>query len=85
MTALNCRLCAFAFVPSHSPCWFSASTVLDMLESFRSYCFQEKWASVVVNMLLEGITPFAGRRNGYHEEPRGPSSWAARASGAHRS
>jgi hypothetical protein len=72
MSAVSCHLCAFAFVPSHSTCWFSASTVLDRLECFRSHFFQEKWASVVVNILLEGITPFAGGGNGYREEPLGP-------------
>jgi hypothetical protein len=56
MSALSCHLCAFAFVPSHSTCWFNASTVLDMLELFRLHFFQEKWASVVVKMLLEGIS-----------------------------
>ena len=43
-----------------------------MLEFFRSHFFQEKWASVVVNMLLEGITPFTGGWNGYREEAMGP-------------
>src|SRR5712692_1421830 len=56
MSALSCHLCAFAFVPSHSTCWFNASTVLDMPELFRLHFFQEKWASVVVKMLLEGIS-----------------------------
>jgi hypothetical protein len=46
--------------------------VLDRLEFFRSQFFQEKWASVVVHILLEDITPFAGGRNGYREEPKGP-------------
>jgi hypothetical protein len=31
-----------------------------MLEFFRSHFFQENWASVVVNILLQGITPFVG-------------------------
>ena len=66
------HLCAFAFVPSHSTCWFSTSTVLDRLEFFRSHFFQEKWASVVVNMPLEDITPFAGGWNGYREEAMDP-------------
>jgi hypothetical protein len=60
MSAVSCHLCAFAFVPSHSTCWFSTSTVLDLLEFFRSHFFQENWASVVVNILLQGITPFVG-------------------------
>jgi hypothetical protein len=71
MTAVSRHLGAFAFVPSHSTCWFSTSTVLDILEFFRSHFFQEKWASVVVNRLLENITPFAGGWTGYRKEPMG--------------
>jgi hypothetical protein len=71
MTAVSRHLCAFAFVPSHSTCWFSISTVLDMLEFFRSHFFQENWASVVVNILLQGITPFAGGWTEYREETIG--------------
>lgn len=73
MSAVSYPLCALAFIPSHSTCWFNASPVLGMLEFFRSDCFQEKCASAeVVNMLLEGITPFAGGRHGYREEAMGP-------------
>ena len=72
MAAVSCHLCACAFVPSYSTCWFNASPVLDMLEFFRSHSFQEKRASRVVNMLLEGITPFVGGGNGSREEPMGP-------------
>ena len=72
MAAVRCHHCAFAFVPSYSTCWFNVSPVLDMLEFFRSHSCQEKWASGVVNMLLEGITPFVGGGNGYCEEPMGP-------------
>jgi len=82
MAAVSCHLCACAFVPSYSTCWFNASPVLDILEFFRPYSFQEKWASGVVNMLLEGITPFACGGNRYREEPRGPSAWTARLSGS---
>jgi len=42
-----------------------------MLEFFRSHSFQEKRASGVVNMLLEGITAFVGGGNGSREEPIG--------------
>jgi hypothetical protein len=70
MSAVSCHLCAF--VPSHSTCWVNASTVLDMLEFFRSHFFQEQWASVVVRILLEDITPFADGGNGYHEEAMDP-------------
>jgi hypothetical protein len=70
MTAVRCHLCAF--VPSHATYWSNASTVLDMLEFFRSHFFQEKRTSVVVNRLLEGITSFAGGSNRYRKEPMGP-------------
>jgi hypothetical protein len=85
MTAVSRHLGAFAFVPSHSTCWFSTSTVLDMLEFFRSHFFQENWASVVVNILLQGITPFAGGWTGYREEAMGPLFSGSPGSGAQRS
>jgi hypothetical protein len=72
MSAVSCHRCTFAFVPSQATCWFDASPVLDRLECFRSHFLQEKWASGVVHMLLEGITPFAGGGNGCHEEAMDP-------------
>jgi hypothetical protein len=42
-----------------------------MLEFFRSHFFQEKWASVVVHIRLEDITPFAGGGNRRREEAIG--------------
>jgi hypothetical protein len=71
MSAVSCHLCAFAFVQSHSTCWFSASTVLDRPEFFRSHFFQKKWAAVVVHIRLEDITPFAGGGNRCREEAIG--------------
>jgi hypothetical protein len=56
-----------------------------MLEFFRSHFFQENWASVVVNILLQGITPFAGGRNGYREEAIGLLVLGSPGSGAHHS
>jgi hypothetical protein len=85
MTVVSRHRCAFAFVQSHSTCWFSASTVLDMLEFFRSHFFQENWASVVVNILLQGITPFAGGGNKCREEAIGLLVLGSPGSGAHRS
>jgi hypothetical protein len=61
------------------------STVLDMLEFFRSHFFQENWASVVVNILLQGITPFAGGGNKCREEAIGLLFLGSPGSGAHRS
>jgi len=53
-----------------------------MLEFFRSHFFQENWASVVVNILLQGITPFAGGWTGYREEAIGPLFSGSPGSGA---